>query len=42
MRADVVNLLGRGYQPRDGSGLDISAPQYGQPRGVYFGVADHF
>ena len=42
LRADVVNLLDHSYQLRNGSGLGISAAQYGQRRGLFFGVVDHF
>ena len=40
VRADIVNLLDHSYQIRNGSGLGISAAQYGQRRGFLFGIGD--
>jgi hypothetical protein len=37
-RLDVVNLFDRVYQIRDGSGIGVFAPQYGQRRGAYGGT----
>jgi outer membrane receptor protein involved in Fe transport len=36
IRFDIVNLLDRSYQLRDGSGVGVNAAQYGMRRG-YFG-----
>ena len=36
-RFDVVNLLDRVYELRDGSGVGVGAPQFGQRRGIYGG-----
>ena len=41
-RFDVVNLLDRVYELRDGSGIGVEAPQFGQRRGVYGGVSVDF
>ena len=35
VRFDVVNLFDRIYELRDGSGIGVGAPQYGQRRGFY-------
>ena len=42
LRFDVINLFDRVYQIRDGSGVGISAPQYGPRQAFYFGVAKRF
>ena len=42
LRVDITNLLDERYQIRDGSGLGISAAQYGQRRGLFFGLAQAF
>ncbi|MBE7218672.1 MAG: TonB-dependent receptor [Caulobacteraceae bacterium] len=42
LRVDVTNLLDARYQIRDGSGLGISAAQYGQRLGLFFGLAQTF
>jgi len=41
-RVDVVNLLDRVYEIRDGTGVGVGAPQFGARRGVFFGVAKDF
>ena len=41
-RFDVVNLLDRNYVIRDGSGIGVFAPQYGQRRGFFAGLAQRF
>ena len=41
-RFDVVNLLDRVYELRDGSGIGVEAPQFGQRRGIYGGVSVDF
>ena len=38
IRADVLNLFDNKYQLRSGSGVGVGAPQWGQRRGVFFGV----
>ena len=38
-RFDVVNILDEAYQLRDGSGIGVGAPQYGQRRGFYGGIS---
>jgi outer membrane receptor protein involved in Fe transport len=35
VRFDVVNLLDKIYEIRDGSGIGVGAPQFGQRRGFY-------
>ena len=42
MRFDVVNLLDKIYELRDGSGIGVGAPQFGQRRGFYGTVAFDF
>src|SRR5438876_6662965 len=42
VRFDVVNLLDKTYQLRDGSGIGVGAPQFGQRRGFYGTVAFDF
>ncbi len=42
LRADVVNLLDRKYQIRDGSGVGVGAPQFGPRRGLFFGATKSF
>jgi outer membrane receptor protein involved in Fe transport len=39
IRADVINLFDRAYEIRDGSGIGVGAPQFGERRGVFFGVS---
>ncbi len=41
-RFDVVNVLDQVYQLRDGSGVGVGAPQYGQRRGLYGGFSIDF
>jgi hypothetical protein len=41
-RLDAVNLLDRIYELRDGSGVGVGAPQYGQRRGIYCGLSLNF
>jgi outer membrane receptor for ferrienterochelin and colicin len=38
LRLDVVNVFDEVYELRDGSGIGVGAPQYGQRRGVYGGM----
>jgi outer membrane receptor protein involved in Fe transport len=42
IRFDVVNLLDKIYELRDGSGIGVHAPQFGQRRGFYGTVAFDF
>jgi len=39
VRFDVVNLLDKIYELRDGSGIGVFAPQYGARRGFYAGIS---
>ncbi|HVZ29077.1 MAG TPA: TonB-dependent receptor [Asticcacaulis sp.] len=41
-RIDVINLLDRAYQIRDGSGIGVGAPQWGPRRGVFVGLSKDF
>ncbi len=38
----IVNALDRVYQIRDGSGIGVGAPQYGERRGFYLGFTKSF
>ena len=38
-RFDVINLLDKEYQIRNGTGIGVGAPQYGPRRGVFFGLS---
>ena len=42
IRVDVVNLFDQSYLIRDGSGVGVGAPQYGQRRGVFAGISKKF
>src|SRR5213083_2344468 len=42
VRFDVVNILDTIYELRDGSGIGVGAPQFGQRRGFYGTVAFDF
>jgi outer membrane receptor protein involved in Fe transport len=42
LRADIVNLLDKVYQIRNGTGVGVGAPQYGPRRGVFFGASKAF
>jgi hypothetical protein len=42
IRLDVVNLFDKIYELRDGSGIGVGAPQFGQRRGFYGTVAYEF
>ena len=42
LRFDVVNLFDTSYLIRDGSGIGVFAPQYGQRRGFYAGITQRF
>ncbi len=38
-RFDVVNILDKEYQIRNGTGVGVGAPQYGPRRGFFFGLS---
>jgi len=38
-RLDVINLLDREYQIRNGTGVGVGAPQYGPRRGIFVGIS---
>jgi len=38
-RFDIVNLFDKVYEIRDGSGIGVAAPQFGQRRGFYGGLS---
>jgi outer membrane receptor protein involved in Fe transport len=42
LRFDVVNLFDESYQLRDGTGVGVGAPQFGQRRGIFMGVSYDF
>ena len=42
IRFDVVNIFDKVYELRDGSGIGVGAPQFGQRRGFYGTVAYDF
>jgi len=42
LRFDVINLLDESYQIRSGTGIGVAAPQYGQRRTFYVGLAYEF
>jgi len=41
-RFDVVNLFDKIYELRDGRGIGVGAPQFGQRRGFYGTIAYDF
>jgi outer membrane receptor protein involved in Fe transport len=42
IRFDVVNLFDQVYEIRDGTGVGVGAPQFGQRRGFYSGISKSF
>jgi outer membrane receptor protein involved in Fe transport len=38
-RIDLINVLNKIYEIRDGSGVGVGAPQFGARRGVFFGLS---
>ena len=42
LRLDVINLLDRKYEIRDGTGVGVGAPQFGLRRTVLVGIAQRF
>ncbi|HEY6453791.1 MAG TPA: TonB-dependent receptor [Steroidobacteraceae bacterium] len=41
-RIDVINLLDKVYEIRNGTGVGVGAPQYGPRRGLFLGVTQSF
>jgi outer membrane receptor for ferrienterochelin and colicins len=41
-RIDLINLLDKEYEIRNGTGVGVGAPQYGPRRGLFFGVTESF
>ena len=39
VRLDIENLTDKVYEIRDGTGVGVGAPSYGQRRGVFVGVS---
>jgi outer membrane receptor for ferrienterochelin and colicins len=42
LRVDVVNLLDKQYEIRNGTGVGVGAPQWGAGRGLFFGLSKPF
>lgn len=42
LRLDIVNLLDRRYEIRDGTGVGVGAPQYGLRRAILAGLTQRF
>jgi len=42
VRFDVINLFDKSYLIRDGSGVGVGAPQYGERRGFFAGITKSF
>ena len=42
IRADVLNLFDKKYEIRNGSGVGVGAPQWGQRRGFFIGISKKF
>ncbi len=42
LRFDVINLLDKRYEIRNGTGVGVGAPQYGPRRGLFAGVTKTF
>ncbi len=42
LRLDIINLLDRRYEIRDGTGVGVGAPQYGLRRTILAGIAQKF
>jgi hypothetical protein len=42
VRMDVLNVFDESYQLRNGTGIGVGAPQFGQRRAIYLGVAYDF
>nr|WP_231879303.1 TonB-dependent receptor [Collimonas arenae] len=41
-RLSVINVFDKVYEIRDGSGIGVGAPQYGQRRGFYLSMSKSF
>jgi outer membrane receptor protein involved in Fe transport len=42
LRLDVLNLLDRRYEIRDGTGIGVGAPQFGLRRTILAGISQRF
>ena len=42
LRLDIINLLDRVYEIRDGTGVGVGAPQFGLRRTILVGIAERF
>ena len=42
LRFDILNVLDERYEIRDGSGIGVAAPQFGQRRGFFVGLGYNF
>ena len=42
LRLDVINLLDRAYEIRNGTGVGVGAPQFGLRRTILVGIAERF
>ncbi len=42
LRFDIINLFDHVYEIRDGTGVGVGAPQFGQRQGFFVGVTKHF
>ncbi len=42
VRLDIINLLDREYEIRDGTGVGVGAPQFGARRGYFAGISKAF
>ena len=42
LRFDAINVLDRKYEIRDGTGIGVGAPQFGQRQGFFIGATKHF
>jgi outer membrane receptor protein involved in Fe transport len=38
-RFDVINVLDKIYEIRNGTGVGVGAPQFGPRRGLFFGLS---
>ncbi len=41
-RFDVINVLDKKYEIRDGTGIGVGAPQFGPRRGFFVGISQLF
>ena len=39
LRFDVINVLDKEYEIRNGTGVGVGAPQFGPRRGFFFGAS---